>query len=788
MAVVANVAINVDAANAIQQLKRVDQASSGLNKGFASAAAGAKGVGAAIQSALGPLLAVTAAVAALKQGFDLLGQKEADVANLERGLTGLVNNSKEAAKTLVGIADQLGKQTLFNEEDFTQGFKLLTSFRSIATDSYERVAVAAADVATVTNQDVNSSLMQLAKALQDPEKGLTALARSGTQFTEQQKTQIKTLVESGDQLGAQNLILKEIETQYGGASKAAGASGFAGVMDTLGEVVRDLQRAFAAILQSPLQAFFSTLGTAVQRIAEGYEWLNSVLKSQILPILQPLIDKVAELTGGFDVTTIVDLWQGGLVIAVNLVAKALELVVPAAVWVLDTFAAIGNNPVFQALIAPLKAVISGLLGARTEITQFTNESKGSADALKSSEQAAAALKTKTEDAEEAAKRLKEEQQKVTKAIEDATKATEASANVVNAVADQRAKIESAYLNTQKEINGVLLSQAERQLAAAKTQEEKIAAARKVYDLTVKQAKIEYDINIAAIRAEVEKANLAAQTAAQKVKQVEAVVLLAQAEGKVVDAHYQALNATKEALNLAEIQAGTAVKVAYQQERGARAAYDGKLQAAQAAYQNNILAENTTSAANAASQFAGNMERGAGAAQQAVHAAGTLEHMAANIRTPLGGEKTQTFTYTDDEMRRLGIGPYANAATRAAHQAKLSAERNAAASGTSNTISAFARGGLITKPTLALMGEGGENEFVIPQSKAGAFAANYLASNRNGATTRDVSVNIQTGPVTQMDGANYVSTDDLGAAVQAGVNQTLSLLAGDSSVRRSLGLA
>jgi len=51
-----------------------------------------------------------------------------------------------------------------------------------------------------------------------------------------------------------------------------------------------------------------------------------------------------------------------------------------------------------------------------------------------------------------------------------------------------------------------------------------------------------------------------------------------------------------------------------------------------------------------------------------------------------------------------------------------------------------------------------------------------------------SVSIQTGPVTQMDGTNFVTTEDLSAAVQAGVNQTLSLLAGDSSVRRSLGLA
>lgn len=115
------------------------------------------------------------------------------------------------------------------------------------------------------------------------------------------------------------------------------------------------------------------------------------------------------------------------------------------------------------------------------------------------------------------------------------------------------------------------------------------------------------------------------------------------------------------------------------------------------------------------------------------------------------------------------------------------------------IPQFAEGGVVSGPTLALVGEGGEPEYIVPQSKAGAFAANWMAGVRGPAAIprfaeggmvvpSGASVSIQTGPVTQMDGTNYVTTEDLSAAVQAGVNQTLSLLAGDSSVRRSLGLA
>lgn len=115
------------------------------------------------------------------------------------------------------------------------------------------------------------------------------------------------------------------------------------------------------------------------------------------------------------------------------------------------------------------------------------------------------------------------------------------------------------------------------------------------------------------------------------------------------------------------------------------------------------------------------------------------------------------------------------------------------------IPQFAEGGVVSGPTLAMVGEGGEPEYIVPQSKAGKFAANWMAGVRGSAAIprfaeggmvvpTGANVSIQTGPVTQMNGTNYVTTDDLSAAVQAGVNQTLSLLAGDSSVRRSLGLA
>jgi hypothetical protein len=111
---------------------------------------------------------------------------------------------------------------------------------------------------------------------------------------------------------------------------------------------------------------------------------------------------------------------------------------------------------------------------------------------------------------------------------------------------------------------------------------------------------------------------------------------------------------------------------------------------------------------------------------------------------------------------------------------------------------FAEGGVVNGPTVAMVGEGGEPEYIVPQSKAAGFAANWMAGRRGAAAIprfaeggvvmpSTAQVSIQTGPVTQMNGTNYVTTQDLGRAVQFGVQQTLDLIRNDIDVRNALGM-
>ena len=88
------------------------------------------------------------------------------------------------------------------------------------------------------------------------------------------------------------------------------------------------------------------------------------------------------------------------------------------------------------------------------------------------------------------------------------------------------------------------------------------------------------------------------------------------------------------------------------------------------------------------------------------------------------------------------------------------------------IPRFAEGGVVNRPTLAMVGEGGQPEYIVPQSKAANFASNYLGGMRGNAAIQNQSSNnltsptiqIQTGPVLQQNNQQYVTIADMERAL------------------------
>jgi hypothetical protein len=132
--------------------------------------------------------------------------------------------------------------------------------------------MAAIDMAAAGFGSAESNATQLGKALNDPIKGITALNRAGIQFTEDQKALIESLVESGNVLEAQDIILKEIEAQVGGTARAtANASdkmriAFGEVQESIGQVLLPLFQKitdwFIGVLPK-IQKFFEAMMIAL---------------------------------------------------------------------------------------------------------------------------------------------------------------------------------------------------------------------------------------------------------------------------------------------------------------------------------------------------------------------------------------------------------------------------------------------------------------------------------------------------------------------------------------------
>jgi hypothetical protein len=111
-----------------------------------------------------------------------------------------------------------------------------------------------------------------------------------------------------------------------------------------------------------------------------------------------------------------------------------------------------------------------------------------------------------------------------------------------------------------------------------------------------------------------------------------------------------------------------------------------------------------------------------------------------------------------------------------------------------TVPAFAQGGVVDRPTLAMVGEGGEREYVVPESKMAAASSNFLAGARGGAVLAGAAsgggtptINITTGPVMEFDGQRYVTVADMERAMRLTAEGVIGRLR-TPSARIALGIA
>ena len=221
-----------------------------------------------------PLVAFAAASIA---AFD---KQAKAIAQVEAGIKSTGGAAGFTSKQLQKMASELQGKTLFGDEVILKdATSQLLTFTNIAGEQFARTQLAALNLATRLDGDLKSASIQLGKALNDPIANLSALSRSGIQFSEEQKKVIKELAETNRLAEAQTLILDELDKQYGGAAEAAAQAGAGGL--------KQLQNQFGDLMEEiggMLLPIVIDLGNQFKSFLEGFAKLDPEVKKMIVTV------------------------------------------------------------------------------------------------------------------------------------------------------------------------------------------------------------------------------------------------------------------------------------------------------------------------------------------------------------------------------------------------------------------------------------------------------------------------------------------------------------------------
>jgi len=421
------------------------------------------------------------------------------------------------------------------------------------------------------------------------------------------------------------------------------------------------------------------------------------------------------------------------------------------------------------------------------------------------------VKTKFDDIPPAIDAAAEAQKRKIESLKTGVDLVEKEANAVKAqeqAYNNSVKITDARLNAESAINKMQQQGLQIAYENANTAGERLRIAQQIFQNEMRGAEIAYQQTLLSIQAEQQRLQFRREAAELEARMIQAKGELAAAEADsaekaalILEKTSQAVAVQRDNIKLLDGQIRAQGKIAGHQKQAAEAQLQSARMTAEQNLKQKLISDEIGMSEKKANALTGRIGESAmksidleGATRRVGQNADHSAHMFIRV--------AQNASSAADQINR------AASAQERLNRANRKKSSGGSSSGGSDTQTAaqgaywkggfkkFARGGVVNGPTLGLVGEGGEPEYIIPQSKAAGFAANYLSGQRGlgaipgfaegGYATPNVS--IQTGPVTQMDGANYVTTQEMTKAVKTGVQQTLQLMRRDIGVRGGLGLS
>lgn len=258
-----------------------------------------------------------------------------------------VEGLKAQASALEQLSGTIDEKVILSGENVLATFTQIRNAAGAGNDIFNQTTKAALDLSVAMGQDMQSSVVQLGKALNDPIKGVTALQRVGVTFDAQQKAMIKTMMNAGDVMGAQKIILQEVNREFGGAAKAAGDT-FAGAVGRLKDKFED----FGRNLVTNIQPILLNIGKAI---------------ASVIDVMKPMFDFIVKNKDAFIIF-------GGVLVTALGVFKAYQ-----GVLKLVTIAQAAYNAVLAA--NPITLIVIGVAALAAAFVYLWNKFEGFRSAI-----------------------------------------------------------------------------------------------------------------------------------------------------------------------------------------------------------------------------------------------------------------------------------------------------------------------------------------------------------------------------------------------------------------------
>lgn len=278
-----------------------------------------------------------------------------------------------STKEMADMAKTLSDSTNYSVTEIEKMQSVLLGFRDITGETFQEASDAVLDMATVMGMDLTSAVQTVGKALDDPVKGLDSLRRQGFAFTDEQKKELKQLVATGKKIEAQKIILDELATTYGGASKASQDS-FAkqrhaveNFRDTLGTKLIPIVKVFAEdnanminslrdlIEKTDFTPIINVITNLKKKVSETFETISGYVKN--------VANEITDFISRFNfkpIISVIDTLAGVFITMFNTVKNNSGEMINTFKTIKETLISFSNSETFQNIANGINTILEAL--------------------------------------------------------------------------------------------------------------------------------------------------------------------------------------------------------------------------------------------------------------------------------------------------------------------------------------------------------------------------------------------------------------------------------------------